>query len=178
MKWYVLYTRPHHERVVYERLLRKGFEVYLPLAVVWRQSTGRSRKASIPLFARHVFVHSYLEMYAHLELIGIPGVVRLLEDPQGEFLVVPEEEIRILRQLSGAGVPLGRAGYPTEGWHAQVVEGPLRGITGVIREGSQKTLLVPIHALRVSVTVEISPSQVMPCVDVWGRLTPSHCPTG
>ena len=91
MKWYVLFTRHQHERAVYGRLPEWGFQSYLPLAVVWRKSHRGPRKMSIPLFPRYVFVRYYLEMYAHLELISIPGVMRILEDPQERFRVVPED---------------------------------------------------------------------------------------
>jgi hypothetical protein len=46
---------------------------------------------SIPLFPRFVFVRYYLEMYAHFEFISIPGVMRILEDHQERFRVVPED---------------------------------------------------------------------------------------
>lgn len=173
MKWYVLSTRPHHERAVYERLVRRAFEVYLPMARVWRTSNGVRREAFVPLFARHVFVCCYLEMYTHLELITTPGVMRLREDPHGGFLVVPDEEIRTLQEVTNAKVPLEGAPYQIQGERVQVVQGPFRGIVGVIPNGSRTTLLVPIHALKESVAVRISRAQVIPCAHVRGRLASS-----
>jgi transcription antitermination factor NusG len=85
MKWYVLFTRHQHERAVYCRLLERGFQSYLPSVVVWRESPSGPRKASTLLFPRYVFVRCYLEMYAHLELISIPGVIKILEASQGWF---------------------------------------------------------------------------------------------
>lgn len=178
MKWYVLTTRPHHERTVYERLVRKGFEAYLSMARVWRTFNGVRRETSVPLFKRHVFVHCYLEMYTHLELIATPGVMGLREDPRGGFLVVPDEEIRTLQKVTSAEVPLEGAPYPIRGERVQVVRGPLREVVGIIRDGSQPTLLVPIHALKESVAVRIRRSQVIPCADVQGRLTPSESSGG
>jgi transcription antitermination factor NusG len=165
MKWYVLYTRHQHERAVYGRLLEKGFQSYLPLAVVWRKSYRGQRKVAIPLFPRHVFVRCYLEMYAHLELISIPGVMRILEDPQGRLRVVPEDEIRLLRKLCDMDVSLERTGYQLQGELVEVVQGQLRGISGVIREETKTTLLVPIHTLQTSVSVEINRAQLMSCTD-------------
>lgn len=169
MKWYVLYSRPHHERVVYERLLNKTFESYLPLATVWRQSKGGPRKALTPLFPRHLFVLCHLEMDTHLELITTPGVVRLLEDGRGQFLVVPDEEIHTLRGLCEAGIPFERAPYQLDEY-VEVVHGPLAGITGVIGKGRPRKLLVPMHALRQSVAVPIGRAQVIPVKDAQGRL--------
>jgi transcription antitermination factor NusG len=165
MKWYVLYTRHHHERAVYDRLLDKGFQPYLPLTMVWRKSNRGLRKVESPLFPRHIFVRCYLEMYAHLALISIPGVMRILEDLQGQLVVVAEDEIRLLRRLCDANIALEHIGYRTEGQFVEVVEGQLRGISGVFREESRTTLLVPIHALQTSVAVEVNRAQVMPCTD-------------
>ncbi len=168
-QWYVLSTRPHHERAVYERLVRNAFEVYLPMARVSRTSNGVRREASVPLLARQLFARCYLEMYTHLELITTPGVMRLREDPRGGFLAVPDEEIRTLQQLSNAGIPLEEGPYQIQGERVQVVQGPLRGIVGVIREGSRTILLVPIHALKQSVAVRISRTQVVQCANVRRR---------
>jgi hypothetical protein len=62
MHWYVLYTRPHHERAVAERLLQRGFDAYLP----WTAGRRRSRR---PLFPRYVFVGCTLNPVTHLVLI-------------------------------------------------------------------------------------------------------------
>jgi transcription antitermination factor NusG len=165
MKWYVLYTRHQHERAVYERLLERGFQSYLPLAVVWRKSHHGLRKVATPLFPRHVFVRCYLEMYAHLDLISIPGVLSVLEDPQGRLRIVPEDEIRLLRRLCDMDISLERTGYQTQGELVEVVQGQLRGISGVVRGETKTTLLVPIHTLQTSLVVEINRAQLMPCAD-------------
>ncbi len=163
MKWYVLYTRYQHDRAVRDRLAHQGFEVFQPLLKVWRRSNGVSREANLPLFPRRLFVHCYLEMYAHLELISTPGVLHFLEDVHGRLLVVADEEIRTLRQIGIAGVPFERAPYHIQGNRVQVVQGPLREVTGVVSEGSQTTLFVPINALRESVAVQIGLEQLITC---------------
>jgi len=165
MKWHVLYTRHHHERAVYERLLEKGFQSYLPLAIAWRKSKGGTRRVTTPLFPRHLFVRCYLEMYAHLELMCIPGVMRLLEDGQGQFLVMAEDEIQLLRRLSDSAAFIGQGKYQMEGERVEVVQGQLRGISGVIGGAYKTTLLVPIHTLQASVAIEISRLQVAPYPD-------------
>lgn len=165
MKWYVVYTRHHHERAVYERLLGKGFQPYLPLAMVWRRSNRGLRKVATPLFPRHVFVRCYLEIYAHLELISIPGVMWVLEDTQGRLLVLPEGEIQLLQKLCDSDCSLERTGYQPEGELVEVVQGQLRGVSGVLREEPKTTLLVPIHALQTSVAIEIRRAQLKPCTD-------------
>jgi transcriptional antiterminator RfaH len=162
MKWYILYTRHHHERSVHKRLLDKGFQAYLPLAMVWRKSNSRHRRVATPLFPRYVFVRCFLEVYAHLELISLPGVMRILEDTQERFCIVPEEEIQVLRKLCDSDVSLERTGYQPQGQSVEVVRGQLQGISGVIRDETNTSLLVPIPTLQTSVAVEIDQTQLWP----------------
>jgi len=108
MKGYVLFRQYHHERAVYERLLGKALQSYMPFPVVWRKSSGGLRQAVTPLFQRYVFVRCCLEMYTHRGCICTLGVVRLQGNGLGQVLVMSEEEIRPLRQLSDSGSPLQR----------------------------------------------------------------------
>jgi transcription antitermination factor NusG len=165
MEWYELYTRHHHERAVHNMVLDKSFQSYLPFTMVWRHSNRGPRKMATPLFPRRVFIRCYLEMYTHLELISVPGVMRILEDTQGRLLVVPEDEVRLFRKLCDADICRDRSGYQPSRKLVKVVQGQLRGISGVMREGTQSTLLVPIHTLQTSVVVEVNRAQLMPCAD-------------
>jgi transcription antitermination factor NusG len=176
MKWHVLYTQHHHERAVHQRLVSKGFQSYLPLAMVWRQTKRGQRQVTTPLFPRHVFVRCYLEMYAQLELISMPGVMRLQEDGQGQFLTVSNDEIRLIRELSDSGRSLISTAYQVRGERVQIVQGRLRGISGVICQDAETTLLVPIDSLQASVAVEISRTQVTPAVAVGEIRYSGHVP--
>lgn len=174
MSWYILYTRYYHERSVYKRLQQKGFEVYLPVTMISRPSKREVRQVPTPLFPRYVFVRCYLEMYAHLELITLPGVLRLLESTRGRFLEVPEDEMRLLQQLGGVESSLERAAYPLEGEWMQVVRGPWLGIVGVVCKGSPGTLFVPIPSLHASIAVNIGDAPVTPYTDVQKQSSPKH----
>ena len=165
MKWYVLYTQHNHDRAVRDRLVHKGFEVYLPLLKVSRRSNGVNRETSVPLLVRRLFVHCNFESYTHLELISTPGVMHLLKDSRGEFLVVSDEEISTLQRISSAGVPFEKVAYQIRGQCVQMVEGPLRGVRGLVGNGS-KMLIVPFHALGESVGVQIGRARVVPCEKV------------
>jgi transcription antitermination factor NusG len=165
MEWYILYTRHHHERAVHARLLEKGFQVYLPLKMVWRKSNRSLRRVVTPLLPRHVFVRCYLELYAYLELISLPGVMRILEDAQGRLRVVPEDEIRLLLRLCDSDNPLECTGYQPQGPLVKVMRGRLRGVAGVIRDGPKTSLLVPFHTLQSSIAVEIDRSHLLPCAE-------------
>jgi len=163
MKWYVIHTQHHHERAVSERLRQSGYEVYLPLARVCRQSKRGVREGIAPLFPGHVFVRCHLDMYSHLELITMPGVIRLPEHADGEFLVLSGAELRLLQRLCAVGLPVARAGYPRDGERVQVAQGPLQGVSGVLEQRQPLTLFVPIATLQTSVGVRIDGAQLIPC---------------
>jgi transcriptional antiterminator RfaH len=169
MRWYVLYTRPNHERVVCERLLSMRFQAYLPLATMWKQSKAGARQLRKPLFPRFVFVRCFLDRHIYLELISTPGVMRLQEDEKGQFIVVPEAEITVQRQLHASGSCLRRTAYQAEGKHVQVTQGQLRGICGILQEGAEATLIIPIHTLQAGVAVELGGVQVTPCAGMAGH---------
>jgi transcription antitermination factor NusG len=93
MSWYVLYTRPYHERSVADQLFQRGFDTYLP----WIAGRHPTKRLLLP---RHIFVRCILDSVTQLTLISIPGVQRILDDHQGRCKVVAEEEIRFLQQWS------------------------------------------------------------------------------
>jgi transcription antitermination factor NusG len=101
-------------------------------------------------------------MYAHLELITMPGVLRLVEDSQQQLLVMPEEEIRLLQKLCGSGMPLEQAAYPLTGKRVEVMEGPLQGITGIVRQGSPTAVFMAVPTLQASVRVEFGRTPKVP----------------
>ena len=100
-------------------------------------------------------------MYAHIELFSVSGVLQIIEDPHGQPLVVAEGEIQLLRTLCNIGTALESSAYPPDGEIVEVVEGTLRGISGFFSEKNKTTLLIPLHTLRTSVAVEVSPTQVV-----------------
>jgi hypothetical protein len=51
----------------------------------------------------------------------------------------------------------------------RVVQGALRGITGIVPEGSPGTLVVPIHGLGRNVAVRMSRAAMLPCSDFMER---------
>jgi transcription antitermination factor NusG len=111
-----------------------------------------------------------------LELVSVPGVMRLQENSQGQFLTVSDEEIRLIRELSDSGRALLSTAYQVRGERVEIVQGRLRGISGVVRQDAETTLLIPIDSLQASVAVEISRKQVTHYVDVGAMRCGGHVP--
>ena len=101
-------------------------------------------------------------MYTHLELITMPGVLRLVEDAEQQLRVMPEEEIRLLQKLGSSGMPLEQAGYPVTGRRVEVTQGPLQGIAGIVRQGAPTAVFVGVPTLQASVRVEFGRTPKVP----------------
>ena len=54
--WYVLYTKPRHEKKLAERLLSDGWMVYCPLKKVVKQWSDRKKVVEEPLFPSFIFI--------------------------------------------------------------------------------------------------------------------------
>lgn len=74
--WYVLYTKPRHEKKVAERLAEAGYTTYCPLHKVKRQWSDRTKVVEEPLFSNYIFIH--IEDYKREEVFTFPGTVRYL----------------------------------------------------------------------------------------------------
>jgi len=55
--WYVIYTRPRHERKVAAELSIENIEFYLPITRVLRTWHDRKKYIDLPLFQSYIFVH-------------------------------------------------------------------------------------------------------------------------
>lgn len=54
--WYVLYTKPRHEKKLAERLLSEGWTVYCPLKKVVKQWSDRQKFVEDALFPGFIFI--------------------------------------------------------------------------------------------------------------------------
>ena len=105
MKWYILLTRPKHDRLVTETVRRKGFEalcIYHQVVKIHRKRYTRLQQ--VPLFPRYVFVRCYLDEFTHIALFTVRGVVCLLEDAEGQLIEVSEEDMRFLNMVQDLAV--------------------------------------------------------------------------
>jgi transcriptional antiterminator RfaH len=55
--WYLIYTRPKHEKKVHERLVELKIDCFLPLKKQLRVSQERKRIVDEPLFPSYIFIY-------------------------------------------------------------------------------------------------------------------------
>jgi len=136
MNWYALYTRPRHEKKVFEQLTEKGVESFLPVVERMRQWKDRKKKVQIPLFNSYVFVKIDLkDRYTSLQTYG---VVRLISFG-GKPAAIPDWQIEQLQRVIEHPDTLELENYLREGDWVEVVDGP---------PGDQHRWHLPVRLLR------------------------------
>jgi len=159
--WYALTTRYHHETKVNDRLQRKGVTCYLPLYSTYHDWSDRKKKISEPLFSCYVFVNMALK--ERIPILQTEGVIRLVSFNHVP-VPIPEKQINSIRQLLEKTVSIEKVDYWVVGQEVQVIDGPLKGVQGVIQKIKDQStkLVIVIEALCQAVAVEIDASLVRP----------------
>jgi transcriptional antiterminator RfaH len=118
--WFALYTKPHNEIKVAEKLLSMGIEAYCPTIVVEKQWSDRKKKIQQPLLNSYVFVK--LSDKERVLVFTVPGVVRYLFW-LGKPAIVKDSEILAIKEML------------QESYKAITVTGVQPGSTITLQEG-------------------------------------------
>jgi transcription antitermination factor NusG len=156
--WYALYTAPRHEKSVADQMNRRGILCFLPLYRSMRRWKDRRKELAMVLFPGYVFVR--VAVQDRLQVLQLPGAVRLVTF-NGRPVVLPEQEIELLRScLSGTHV-MEPHPYLRVGRRIRVRSGPLQGLEGIIvRMKDRCRLVFSIDLIMRSVAVEMNEEEV------------------
>jgi transcription antitermination factor NusG len=160
MRWWAVYTRHQHEKVVAQLLGNKGFEVFLPLYDTVRRWKDRNKVLSLPLFPCYVFLRGGLDR--RLQVLTTPGIHTILYNGE-RVAFIPNDEMDAIRRV--VEVPSRAEPYPflRSGDKVRVTRGSLEGVEGVlIRKKNQCRLVLSVEMLAQSVAVEIDAADVEP----------------
>lgn len=160
-RWFVFYTKSRQEKKIRDLLQKSGYEVFLPLQKVMRQWSDRKKKVEVPLFNSYIFVHE--QEHRIPDILKIPGIAWTITF-NGKPAVLRNEELELIERFISSGLLIetsdmdARALAPGE--TAQVVGGPLAGITGVLTGNANheqlNVFLEGIHqVIRVRVPVAL-----------------------
>jgi transcription antitermination factor NusG len=159
--WYALYTRPRHEKQVFQELSEKNIEAFLPTYKVRRRWSDRYKIIDEPLFKNYLFVNveNAERYYTTLRPYGAVGFIVF----DGKPAEVPQEEIDAIRQLVTCELPYSPHPYLKVGRRVRVRYGPLQGCEGIlIRKKSIARLILSVNLLQQSVSAEIDADCVEP----------------
>jgi transcriptional antiterminator RfaH len=153
--WTVFYTRPRHEKKVYEQLIEKKINCYLPMRKVLRQWSDRKKWIDEPLFRSYIFVHGD-ERLKH-QALQTRGVVRAVLF-QGRLAIVRDEEIEMIRRILRESDKVEAIPRIEVGDEVELMAGPLIGLRGRLESlQNEHRLVIDIPSIRqaIRITVDI-----------------------
>jgi len=160
MGWFALYTRPRHEKQVFEDLTGRGIEAFLPTYKVRRRWSDRYKIVEEPLFKNYLFVRMTIDNYQEtLRPYGAVSFVKFDESPAE----IPSDEVENIRRLVSSELPYNPHPYLKVGRKVRVRSGPLEGCEGILtRKKGLARLVLSIHILQQSVVAEVDAECVEP----------------
>lgn len=132
-RWYVAQTKPKAERRVSQWLETKNIEVFVPKMEIKRKRRNRAVSLSEPVFPGYIFVRIESHPYSWNKLRWTPGIRKIL-GYDGVPSPVPREVIEELREQTGNESFIQPNSKFNKGEKVRIVDGPLRGLMGVIEE--------------------------------------------
>src|SRR5437667_3876573 len=160
-KWFALYFKPRHEKVVVRSLDGVGLESFLPLYVRRHVYACRRKENEIPLFPGYVFCR--FDPFKRTPILSTPGVISIVSVARTP---VPVDDIEIfsLRSAIKSRLSLEPHSFVQTGERVRIRRGALSGIEGIVLEVSKSLRLVlSVTLLQRSVQLEVDSSWIVPC---------------
>jgi transcription antitermination factor NusG len=157
--WYAVYTHGRAEKKVARELAKHNIIFYLPLYTTLRQWSDRKKKVMEPLIRSYIFVQ--ITEAGYRDVLTTAGVVTIVSF-SGKPVPVPDWQIENLKILLGSEVPFEQDNHAYEkGEEVRINRGNLEGLRGtIIRVKGQHKLVIRVHALNYSLTIDIDPGLV------------------
>jgi len=148
--WYLIYTKPHHEKKVHAGLTEMDINSFLPTRKTIRTWHDRKKVVDEPLFPSYVFI--YLDsVQRYFEGMDTEGVLYCVR--QGKDLaLVNDSVISNIRLATEHEMEMEvSTGYFQPGQRMVIREGALAGLAcEVIRVNEKKKLLIRVDLLQRS----------------------------
>jgi len=159
-EWYAVYVRANSEKKLFDSLVEKNIECYLPMRKVLKYWSDRKKWVEEPLFKCYIFVKvSYTEFFNVLNTTGAVCYVsfggRAQSIPEIQinnvktFLAQSEHEITVSHERIQKGVLI------------EVLHGSFKGIIGeVVNILGQSRLLVRVDSMNCCLYANIDKDEV------------------
>lgn len=158
VRWYAIWTRSRHEKIVREQLQQKSIESFLPTFAVWSRWKDRKKRVERPLFPGYCFAR--FNALERLPVLTCNGVVQIVGN-EGVPSAIPNEEIDSIRRLVESELSYDPCPLVKEGDPVKVVSGPLRGVVGRLkRKGAHYRLFLAVDLIGQAVSVEVDAADV------------------
>lgn len=161
-QWYAVYTRSRHEQRVYDRLSWAETEVFLPMMETVRQWSDRRKRILLPLFPGYVFVKMAWHPVIRLNLLKVPGVVRIVTDYENPA-PIPEQQILAIQRFIASEIHLDPCPYMRVGQRVEIRRGALKGLQGIlVRKKGEYRFVISVDLIQKSVSVEVNAEDLLP----------------
>jgi transcriptional antiterminator RfaH len=157
-RWWVVYTKARQEKALARDLLAREIPFYLPQVKKTSIYGGRRVKAWVPLFSGYLFLFGDDE--ERIQSLTTNRISRTLYVHDLDRLFT---DLRQVRQLIAADVPLTVEARLDRGNRVRVRRGPLAGLEGtVLTRRGETRLVVSVDFLQQGASVEIEDFMLEP----------------
>jgi transcription antitermination factor NusG len=155
LKWFVFYTCPRAEKVVYKQLTDNGYEVFLPLQKKLRTWKNRQRKfIDEPLFPGYIFVRiRSFDIYNILKTRGVYMCIMFERKP----CTVPDKDIEVIRIMIQSEQEISSNSDFNERERVLIIHGTLTGYEGILFKQKGKSKFgIRIQGVNLIAAIDIS----------------------
>jgi transcription termination/antitermination protein NusG len=162
--WHVLWTRSNYEKLVYDHLHSKGYEVFLPLITEWSGQKEARRPRKTPMFKGYLFLYGAIDRYSYLDISNTGGLVSILGHRWDRLAHVPDKEIESIRLTVINKIPGIPYPFIENGDRVRITKGSLANTEGILvrSEPNKGLFIISINLLRRSIAVEVDYENVVP----------------
>lgn len=159
--WYVIYTKPRHEKKAYGGLIEMKIECFLPTRKILRAWHDRKKFVDEPLFPSYLFIH-IRDMKTYYDGLNTEGVLNYVRSGK-KIARVSESIIESIKLITSKDTDLEISDRHFQpGDHLVIKKGPLTGLAcEVVKFNSKEKLLVRVDLLQRNILVTLPQENLM-----------------
>jgi len=136
-KWYAIFVETGQEEN-FERLLNvlypdDNIQILIPKRKLIERRQGKTYEITKKLFPGYVLVKTQMNTEIYYKLSRLPRVYGVLKD-ESEPVPIRDEEMAVILSLTSDGETIGFSEVYKEGERIVVINGPLKGLEGIIEK--------------------------------------------
>jgi transcriptional antiterminator RfaH len=159
--WFVIYTKPQHEKKVCATLLKEKIVSYLPTTKKLRTWCDRKKYIESPLFPSYVFVH-LTNVQSYLQSLHIDGILYYLRFGK-KIATISETVIENIKKITryGCEVEISQEVFH-KGMTLLIQDGPFTGMNcEVVQYQGKDKIIVRIDLLNRNILLNLSADTVL-----------------
>lgn len=159
--WYLIYTKPRHEKKVFQYLRECDIDCFLPTRKVLRVWHDRKKYVDEPLFPSYIFIY-LKDRQSYISGIDADGVLYYVRNGK-DMARVQESVINNIKVISGQSSFPEVTGERFEPGRKLVInDGALTGLScEVVNAGNKEMLLVRVDLLKRNILLSVPAEHLM-----------------